>query len=287
MKRFAAILFLMSLCFICSAAEETEGDDICIVWNYLDRNAQFTSLNIRLFDSTQSISAVRYRVSRYSTCIANDVSQMADSTSALALRYDAIAGINASYFDMKQLTPVTYVKDNGVREGSTSPTEYNLRTDGLIRIKNERRILIDKCDTLSYDKRCERFQEAIAAGPVLLMGGKDARENWPDDSFYTGRHPRSIFGISANGWAYFIVIDGRAREAAGATIPETVDVARIFGLKDAINLDGGGSSTVWTSSHGTLNHPSDNKSFDHYGQRTVPNIIYICPQKEYSSQKDL
>jgi exopolysaccharide biosynthesis protein len=49
----------------------------------------------------------------------------------------------------------------------------------------------------------------------------------------------------------------------------------MIGLTDALNLDGGGSSTLWTRSAGVLNHPSDNGRFDHFGQRVVPNIIAI------------
>ena len=40
-----------------------------------------------------------------------------------------------------------------------------------------------------------------------------------------------------------------------------------------MNMDGGGSSALWEHSYGVLNHPCDNKKFDHDGERTVPDII--------------
>ena len=47
------------------------------------------------------------------------------------------------------------------------------------------------------------------------------------------------------------VIDGRAKgQAAGATIAETAYIARLLGLTDALNLDGGGSSALWTAQEG-------------------------------------
>jgi exopolysaccharide biosynthesis protein len=45
-----------------------------------------------------------------------------------------------------------------------------------------------------------------------------------------------------------------------------------------MNLDGGGSTTMYIkkqSDNGVVNYPSDNKQFDHYGERKVANIIYI------------
>ena len=83
------------------------------------------------------------------------------------------------------------------------------------------------------------------------------------------------------------VIDGRAKgQAAGATIAETAYIARLLGLTDALNLDGGGSSALWTAqegvvSHpsGVLNHPYDNHRFDHAGERAVPNGIVARPRK--------
>jgi len=46
-----------------------------------------------------------------------------------------------------------------------------------------------------------------------------------------------------------------------------------------MNLDGGGSSTLYVNGAtetGVVNHPSDNKKFDHLGQRPVANIIYVA-----------
>jgi exopolysaccharide biosynthesis protein len=78
---------------------------------------------------------------------------------------------------------------------------------------------------------------------------------------------------------YFIVIDGRfPGQADGATIPEAAFIARVLGLHDALNLDGGGSSTLWTESQGVINHPCDNRLFDHEGERKIPNILMVRPK---------
>ena len=54
-----------------------------------------------------------------------------------------------------------------------------------------------------------------------------------------------------------------------------MDRKYMLGMKDAINLDGGGSTTLWTAKTGVINHPYDNKTFDHEGVRTVPNLIVV------------
>lgn len=45
--------------------------------------------------------------------------------------------------------------------------------------------------------------------------------------------------------------------------------------KEWDNLDGGGSSALWTSTTGVISHPRDNRRFDHEGERTVPNLIAV------------
>ena len=73
-----------------------------------------------------------------------------------------------------------------------------------------------------------------------------------------------------------MVIDGRFKGAAdGASIYETAYICHLFGMTDAINLDGGGSSALWTSTTGVISHPCDNRRFDHEGERTVPNLIAV------------
>lgn len=244
-------------------------------WTDLGKGAQAGSARLRLFDSDQSISVVRYRTSKFRTCIANDPGEDAATTSAIAGRYDAVIAINGSFFDGGHY-PVTYVKDDGVQEGWADAGSVRLCVDGLVGIKRAHKVVIALSDTLSYEKASRGCKEVMAAGNILLQDGVSqvAGGTWTK-SFQLKRHPRSVIGTTSDGWVYMIVIDGRFPEAAGATMEETAQIALMFGLKDAINLDGGGSSTLWTASLGVLNHPSDNRKFDHDGQRRVPNIIYV------------
>ena len=94
--------------------------------------------------------------------------------------------------------------------------------------------------------------------------------------FYDRRHPRTAIGKDDSGNIYLVVIDGRFKgKADGASIFETAYICHLLGMTDAINLDGGGSSALWSSETGVINHPRDNRKFDHEGERSVPNLVVV------------
>ena len=275
---FLQILFPLLATLLLSAPDalsqtaglETRG----IAWTDLGKGAQVAYIQAHIFNSTQSVSMIRFPQNRVRMHIINDPGAEADSTGAMALRHGALGAVNGSYFNVRKLTPVTFVKERRRVEGRTTAHE-TFRTDGLLALRG-RKVDIIHCDTLSYDQVAKKCPDAIAAGPVLLLGGWEARDEWPDESFFTKRHPRTIVGTTRDGWVYLVVIDGRVPgQADGATIHEAAQIARLIGLDDALNLDGGGSSTLWTRQHGVVSYPCDNHRFDHSGQRIVPNILII------------
>ncbi|WP_410813426.1 phosphodiester glycosidase family protein [Micromonospora sp. 067-2] len=86
----------------------------------------------------------------------------------------------------------------------------------------------------------------LAGGQIVVPAGSD--------SFFA-RNPRTIAGTTVDGKIVLATIDGRMTTSVGTTLDETAAVAASLGLHDAINLDGGGSTTM--SVEGTLvNRPS-------------------------------
>ena len=200
----------------------------------------------------------------------------AESTSDLGKAAGAEIAVNGSYFNVKTFEPVTFVLLDRKIVGRTTPEEA-FRTNGVIAFKDRkgRRMEIFPCDTTQYADVARRYRSALAAGPVLIDGGKVV-EYTSGSSFYTRRHPRTLIGKRADGTVVMAVIDGRFKgQGDGATIAETAYIARQLGLTEALNLDGGGSSTLWTAQEGVLNHPYDNRRFDHEGERGVPNCIVV------------
>ena len=261
-----------------------------IKWNDLERGAQWGVFEGELFGSRQHIAVLRYPAKKFETELVNDSgllqpkrpeypgavdpSKPATTTSGFGERYGAFAALNAGYFNMKTLYPKTFVLDDGVVEGGTTPDELP-RVDGMIVFNGKHKMDIFSCDTLSYEQKSKGWKDAIACGPVLIEEGV-VKGDWPETTFYYGRHPRTIIGTTKDGYVYFVDIDGRWHyRAEGATIPETAEVARLLGLHEALNLDGGGSSTLWTRPTGVISHPNDNDTWDHAGERVIPNAIIV------------
>jgi len=96
------------------------------------------------------------------------------------------------------------------------------------------------------DPRFEGREWVLQAGPRLVENGLGV---FPEESFDPDtrlkKHPRSIVGWDGSS-LWWIVVDGREdSHSAGLTLPETVALAASLGLKEALNLDGGGSSAIW------------------------------------------
>lgn len=290
MKKFITIVSALLIGSSLSAQQTITSTDIQAIqnanWNWTPAGANskgktyaeagFCQLNI--FGGIQSISIVRYPAKRYKTDIFVSNGKDAAGTSALAKKAGATIAINASYFS-GELGPVTYVKDEGVECGFVKDIEYYRMRGMLMFSKNGKKMDIATIDPENYSTATSKYPEAIISGPVLMEDGKILnyegkieKSSW--DSFYGVRHPRTVMGYDKKGWFYMIVIDGRSQgNADGATIAEAAAIANALGLVEAINLDGGGSSTIWTADTGVINHPCDNKTFDHNGERRVPNII--------------
>ncbi|MBQ5435486.1 MAG: phosphodiester glycosidase family protein, partial [Bacteroidales bacterium] len=115
-------------------------------------------------------------------------------------------------------------------------------------------------------------------GPMLLVGGEC--EPVTKDGFNTARHPRTAVGRRTDGTVVLVVADGRNELAAGLTMAELQQVMAALGCRDAINLDGGGSTAMVVRGQ-VVNHPCDNKQFDAAGERRVANaiVVTLAPEK--------
>lgn len=264
--KFSANVSLDSLCFVNAAWKETK----------LGKGAiSRTATVIPMFGgSKQSISVTVYPAKKYETQIIDCPASKSGITSKIAQDNSSVMAINGSYFNVKKLTPTTYLRKGEEVLGKTTPEEI-FRVNGAVgTLKNGHKIVIAACDTTQYDAVTGTWDEVLAAGPVLMSEGKIVAGKEYGSSFFDKRHPRSIIGTDDRGNVYFVVIDGRFKgKGEGTTIYETAYICSLLGMTEALNLDGGGSSTLWTEKGGVLNHPYDNKKFDHKGERTIPNVI--------------
>lgn len=119
-----------------------------------------------------------------------------------------------------------------------------------------------------------KVTQVVGGGPFLVRGGQIAvdadAEGFPA-SFSQRRHPRTAVGITADGDLWWVAIDGKQAISDGATLGETAAIMRRLGCVEAINLDGGGSTTLNVMGL-TVNRPSDGV------ERTVANGVVWIPE---------
>ncbi len=112
------------------------------------------------------------------------------------------------------------------------------------------------------------LQHALAGAPLLLRGQVQqpalfsTAADWHErealgDAHRLGRQPRTAIGRTGTGELLLLTVDGRqAGWSVGVTLLELTRTFEQLGATDAVNLDGGGSTTM--TMHGTIvNRPSE------------------------------
>jgi exopolysaccharide biosynthesis protein len=94
----------------------------------------------------------------------------------------------------------------------------------------------------------------VRDGTTSITAAQDGMAN---TNMIVRRHPRTLAGVTVDGVLILAVVDGRAPgTAVGASFFESAELMRWLGARDAMNLDGGGSSTMVIGRE-VVNQPSD------------------------------
>ena len=116
--------------------------------------------------------------------------------------------------------------------------------------------------------------DIVGGAGLLLWRGREVRD-WKEEvlaaaGFVDARHPRTLIGRDRDGDTWLVVVDGRQPgHSVGMSLPELTALSRRLGLVDALNLDGGGSSTMVVKG-AVVNRPSDPT-----GPRPVSDAIVV------------
>ncbi|UKA77387.1 phosphodiester glycosidase family protein [Arthrobacter sp. FW306-07-I] len=128
--------------------------------------------------------------------------------------------------------------------------------------------------------------DVVNGGPTLVQNGRlnvTARRDGmvrtnDSNSFFYGwvhkRNPRTFAGTDAHGRTLIVTADGRQTTSLGLSIKESADVARSLGMVNAMNLDGGGSTTMVQDGR-VVSSPSDAT-----GERPVGDALVILPGRK-------
>lgn len=220
-------------------------------------------------------------------------------TSEVLLAQDWQAAVNGGYFlpfsggspggddYIPQPGQGTDVSGAAIHDGRVvSPVEPDLdrRVNAILCIWREAEVVIIDGQDCGAGVR-----EAMAAGPRLLRDGQRLSYEAFDAAYGAARHPRTAVGLDARRRvAWLVTVDGRQPGfSEGASLDELTDILVSLGACDAINLDGGGSTTMVVESAdgpAVLNRPihtavpgRERPSANHLGIRARPHANTVRP----------
>lgn len=227
-----------------------------------------------LFNSTQIISLLTLQknaLDEYRVEFGYSNSDLR-TTSSFAKSKNAIAAINGSFFDMDKGGSVTYFEVNDTVFNRNRPSDLKwAKSDSLITgaivISNDFQIKIQPAKSDRFYEQSKQESAVLVSGPILLFNSQTMK--LPNMKFVNNRHPRTCL-CETDESIVFITIDGRNKESVGMNLIEVQKFLLDIGCIDAINLDGGGSTTMWIKDKGIVNFPSDK-----FGERPVSNSVLI------------
>ncbi len=130
--------------------------------------------------------------------------------------------------------------------------------------------------------------DLLQAGPLLVRDGRvvfsraddaegfSAGESQFDSDITAGRHPRAALGL-ADGQLFAVACDGRSRHDAGMTLEELAELLVALGCDSALNLDGGGSTSL-VSGGRLRNRPRGSWERPEVGGRPVSTALLFVPR---------
>lgn len=238
--------------------------------------------NAELFHANQNINVLKIKRHHQKLKLAfGSGGQTLIPTSEQGKKAGAIAALNGTFFDVKNGGSVDFIRIDGhildtTRLSSKILAEH--QRSAIVIQRNQIQIIAG--DSIAgWEKRLPE-ENVMVTGPLLIHKGKLLTLS--SRPFNTTRHPRTAMGITKKGKILWITVDGRAKESAGMSLFELSLLMGALGCVEAINLDGGGSTTLWidgTTQTGIVNMPCDDKVFDEFGERKVSNVLLLRRRK--------
>ncbi len=266
---FLLILFTVSLCFGQGEKinlEQTKSTKDSIGFIQIKTDTIFNSNQIISLLTLQKESLNRFTIEfGYShSCLRE--------TSLIAKSKNALAAINGGFFNMESGEGVTYfeINDTVIDRTRNSKLKWGIANNlinGAIVLTHDNNIILQPAHSEGFYESSAQESAVLITGP-LLLSNSDAL-NLPDLNFVNNRHPRTCL-CETNESIFFITIDGRQKEAQGMSLHEVQKFLLKIGCIHAINLDSGGSTTMWVHDKGVINFPSDK-----FGERPVSNVLLI------------
>ena len=248
-----------------TAASVVEGGTV--IGQYSDSKTSITLKQYREYDSNIYVADVTVSdASDLKTALANNTygRNITDTTSDMAANNNAVLAINGDYYGARQSG---YVIRNGKLYRDTSGNR-----DALVIQKNGEFKFVSESETSASELLQDGALQVFSFGPVLLNNGEISVGENDEVGMAMASNPRTAIGYLGNNHYVFVVSDGRTSESAGLSLCELASFMKELGVKDAYNLDGGGSSTMVFKGEIINNPTTSGRSGE---ERAVSDIVYI------------
>lgn len=251
--------------------EKKEFQNIKWETTKIRKGIRVKTANINLFDSPQQIYILDIDTARAKVNYRVGMPGYMEKTSVQAKEKNAIAAINGSFFNnhSKPLGDSRHlIMIDGKVLAHTYAKEYNTRANGSVTINNNH-VGISDWSKEKEEQISQTAENILVSGPLIIDDNKTIELT--SFSSNSKRHPRSFIAF-VDGHLLLVVVDGRSKNAAGMTLQEVSIFGKALGCNDILNLDGGGSSTLFVKGYDKdeiVNIPSDGS------ERAVKGIFYI------------
>ena len=238
-----------------------------VIGQYSDSKTSITLKQYREYDSNIYVADVTVSdASDLKTALANNTygRNVRDTTSDMAENNNAVLAINGDYYGARQSG---YVIRNGKLYRDTSGNR-----DALVIQKNGEFKFVSESETSASELLQDGALQVFSFGPVLLNNGEISVGENDEVGMAMASNPRTAIGYLGNNHYVFVVSDGRTSESAGLSLYELASFMKELGVKDAYNLDGGGSSTMVFKGEIINNPTTSGRSGE---ERAVSDIVYI------------
>ncbi|MCM3766299.1 phosphodiester glycosidase family protein [Neobacillus niacini] len=182
--------------------------------------------------------------------------------------HKVVAAVNADFYNMATGEPIGIVYKDGQAVKAQNGSSHK-----FFGIKKSGEAVIG--DAAEYEGMKDQLKEALGGNAILVKNSKI----YQTPQTGADKEPRTAVGIKADGDVFFVVIDGRQEPySAGISMPDLAQLMIDLGAVQALNLDGGGSSTFTTRELGGDNLEVDNLPSDR-SERSVANTWLVVTKE--------
>lgn len=237
------------------ATVDVTRDDVDILVNYKDNKAPVgADIGLQKVEDQTAALVKNYRAMKD------------ENGEPLYENFNAIVATNGAGYNITNGTPSGLLVMQGVEY-------YPLTGPGFFAILKDGTAMIGEKE--DYEAHKAEVKEAITAfGSVLVKDGKVCVTK--SANYTSNRASRTAIGITAEGKVVMMVLDGRQLpRSAGGAMEEIAQIMLEAGCVDAINLDGGGSTTYLSKPAGSDEIQLVNTPSDGYARSVATSLVAI------------